>query len=53
MNISLVFGFIEEFQSSQNVKSFIVKILDNALRKYSLQGRFYGDEEEFFFASLW
>ncbi len=48
MNISLVFGFIEEFQSSQNVKSFIVKILDNALRKYSLQGRFYGDEEEFF-----
>ncbi|WP_104722032.1 protein hydE [Helicobacter mesocricetorum] len=47
MKISLVFGFIEEFQSSQNVKNFIVKILDNSLQRYSLEGQFYGDDKEF------
>ncbi|MDE5602993.1 MAG: hypothetical protein K2I71_03620, partial [Helicobacter sp.] len=48
MSISLVFGFIEEFQSSQNAKNFILKILNNALQKYSLKGEFYGNDEEFF-----
>ncbi|WP_239056308.1 hypothetical protein [Helicobacter apodemus] len=48
MNISLVFGFIEEFHNSQNVKNFILKILDNALMQHSLKGRFYGDDKEFF-----